>query len=227
MPVNVTMTSDFICPWCLIGEQRLFQAIESLPEGIEVNVEWLPFELNADMPEEGMDRKTYRSLKFGSWERSLALDAHTVAAGKADGIAFDYDRIGRTPNTFTAHRVSWLAAREDRQRAVVEGLLNGYFNQGRDIGDPLVLLEIAGEAGMDRNAVQQFLESTGGVEAVRALKASSRAAGVQGVPHFDIEGTIITGAQRPRVLRQAIIESHARKSGAAVSVQWRRSHKHA
>ena len=212
MPVNVTMTSDFICPWCLIGENRLFQAIESLPGGIEVNVEWLPFELNPDMPKDGLDRKVYRTWKFGSWERSLALDAHTVAAGKADGIAFDYDRISRTPNTFAAHRVSWLAAREGLQRAVVESLLNGYFNQGRDIGDPAVLIEIASEAGMDRESVRQFLEIGDGAEAVQALEASSREAGVQGVPHFDIEGTVVAGAQRPKVLRQAIIDAHERRA---------------
>ena len=213
MPVTVTMTSDFICPWCLIGEKRLFLAIDSLPQGIDVKVEWLPFELNPDMPTEGMDRKVYRSLKFGSWERSLALDAHTVAAGKADGIAFDYDRICRTPNTFAAHRVSWLAAREGRQRAVVEGLLNGYFNQGRDIGDPAVLVEIAGEAGMYRESVRRFLDEEQGAGAVRALEASSRDTGIEGVPHFSIEGTIVTGAQRPKILRQAIIDAHERAAG--------------
>lgn len=215
MHLTVTMTSDFICPWCLIGETRLFRAIESLPEGIDVDVEWLPFELNLDMPEAGMDRKVYRSLKFGSWQRSQALDAHTVAAGKADGIRFDYDRIARTPNTFAAHRLSWLAAREGRQRAVVEGLLKGYFGEGRDIGDPEVLIQIAGEAGMDGGAVRRALESGEGADAVRALEASSREAGVQGVPHFDIDGTIVTGAQRAPILRQAIIDAHARGTNQA------------
>lgn len=213
MPITMKMTSDFICPWCLIGESRLFRAIDALPVGVAVNVEWLPFELNPDMPKQGMDRKAYRSLKFGSWERSQALDAHTVAAGKADGVAFDYDGIAVTPNTFAAHRVSWLAARKGRQRAVVEGLLNGYFNQGRDIGDPEVLIDIAGEAGLDREEVRRFLDSEDGAGAVRALEASSRESGVRGVPHFDIEGTVVTGAQRAETLRRALLDAHARKAG--------------
>lgn len=217
MPITVKMTSDFICPWCLIGEKRLFQAIEELPEGIEVEVEWLPFELNPDMQKEGMDRKVYRSLKFGSWERSRALDAHTVAAGKADGISFDYDSIARTPNTFAAHRVSWLAAREGRQRAVVEGLLNGYFTQGRDIGDPKVLSEIAGEAGLDKETVRQFLNDEDGAQAVRALEASSYKSGVQGVPHFDIDGTIVTGAQRVEFLRRTLLDAQERNTNEAAS----------
>ena len=219
MPINVKMTSDFICPWCLIGEVRLLQVIEALPDNIDVEVEWLPFELNPDMQKEGMDRKVYRSLKFGSWERSQALDAHTVAASKADCVTFDYDSIARTPNTFDAHRLSWLAAREGRQRAVVEGILNGYFSQGRDIGDPEVLTEIAGDAGLDRETVCQFLKHEDGIEAVRALEASSYKDGVQGVPHFDIEGTIVTGAQSPESLRRALFDAHERKADAAPSQQ--------
>lgn len=217
MPVTVKLTSDFICPWCLIGERRLFQAIDALPDGIDVRVYWLPFELNPDMQKHGMDRKTYRSLKFGSWQRSQALDAHTVAAGKADGITFDYDSIALTPNTFAAHRVSWLAAREGRQRAVVEGLLNGYFSQGQDIGDPRVLIEIAGEAGLDRETVRQFLDNEDGAEAVRALEASTYRSGVRSVPHFDIDGEIVTGAQRVEVLRRALLDAHERNANGAAS----------
>ena len=217
MPVTVKMTSDFICPWCLIGERRLFQAIDALAGEVGVKVEWLPFELNPGMPKEGMDRKVYRSLKFGSWERSQALDAHTVAAGQTDGIAFDYDSIARTPNTFAAHQVSWLAAREGRQRAVVEGVLNGYFWQGRDIGDPKVLIDIAGEAGLDREAVRQVLDTEGVARAVRALEASSYSSGVQGVPHFDIEGTIVAGAQRVEVLKTALLDAHEGNADKAAS----------
>ncbi len=209
MSISVKMTSDFICPWCLIGESRLFKAIEMLPEEIEVDVQWLPFELNPDMQKEGMNRKVYRSLKFGSWEKSQALDAHTVAAGKADGITFDYDRMEVTPNTLAAHRLSWLAAQEGRQREVVEGLLLAYFGKGRDIGDYDVLVEIAREAGLDEEHLRQFLESDDGTDSVRSLEASSKAKAVLGVPHFDIEGIIVTGAQRPEKLRQAILEAYA------------------
>lgn len=217
MSITVKMTSDFICPWCLIGEKRLLRAISALPEGIEVDVRWLPFELNPDMQKEGMNRKVYRSFKFGSWEKSQALDAHTVAAGKADDIAFDYDRIDVTPNTFPAHRLSWLAAREGRQRAVVEGILQGYFSEGRNIGDLDVLAGIAESAGLDREIARQFLESEQGTEAVRALETSTRAKAVQGVPHFDIDGIIVTGAQRSEILRQVILDAHARKTGKLLS----------
>ncbi len=215
MSVTVTMTSDFICPWCLIGEQRLFEAIDSLPPGLEVQVDWRPFELNPQMPKEGMDRKLYRSQKFGSWARSLELDAYTVAAGKREGVAFDYDRMTRTPNTFAAHRLTWLAAPEGRQRAVVEGILRGYFTEGRDIGDLDTLTEIAGEAGLDREMVRAFLAGSEGEAEVRALLEGALARGVAGVPHFDVDGSVITGAQRPETLRHTILAAQARKAQAA------------
>ncbi len=105
MRVTVTITSDFICPWCFIGERRLEKTIATLPPEVQVDLQWRPFELNHDMPVEGMDRMVYRSAKFGSWERSQAMDAEVEAVGKVNGIEFAYDRITRTPNTFAAHRL--------------------------------------------------------------------------------------------------------------------------
>jgi predicted DsbA family dithiol-disulfide isomerase len=207
MQIQIDATSDFICPWCYIGEKRLAQAIESLPAGIDVQLRWLPFELNPDMPTEGMDRRAYRARKFGSWERSQAMDTQTVLSGKGDGVPFAYDAIKRTPNTFLAHRVSWFAERAGKQRAFVEAALKGYFAQGRDIGCKVALADIAGEIGLGRDAVAAFLDSDEGVESVRALEREARQRAVQGVPHFDIAGTVIVGAQRAGVLRQAIIEA--------------------
>ncbi|MEO1017381.1 MAG: DsbA family oxidoreductase [Pseudomonadota bacterium] len=214
MTINVTVTSDFICPWCLIGERRLFRAIEGLPAEVDVEVQWRPFELNPDMPKAGMDRRTYRSRKFGSWERSQALDANTVTAAKADGVTLDYDRITRTPNTFAAHRLAWLAAQQGVQHAVVTALLEAYFVEGRDVGDVGVLAEIADEGGIDPARARAFLESEEGVTEVQTLLADVRLHGIHGVPHFDIEGLTVTGAQRPELLRQAILDVHARQEAA-------------
>lgn len=217
MQIQIDVTSDFICPWCYIGEKRLTHAIASLPAGIDVQLKWLSFELNPDMPPEGMDRRAYRSRKFGSWERSQAMDAQTVLSGKGDGAAFAYDAIKWTPNTFLAHRVSWLAQRAGKQRAFVEATLKGYFAQGRDIGSKDVLVEIAGEVGLDRDAVAAFLDSDEGAESVRAQERDTRQRAVQGVPHFDITGTVIAGAQRPGVIRKAIIEAADRLASRPVA----------
>jgi predicted DsbA family dithiol-disulfide isomerase len=204
MQIPIRVTSDFVCPWCYIGEKRLARALERLPPGIEVQLQWLPFELNPDMPPAGMDRRSYLARKFGSLERVEAIQVQTALAGRDDGAIFDYAAITRTPNTFLAHRVSWLAGREGRQRAFVEAALQAYFAGGRDLGSPAVLVEIAGRVGLDRDAVTAFLSSDQGAESVRALERSALQAGVQGVPFFDIGGTALVGAQAPATLLQAI-----------------------
>jgi predicted DsbA family dithiol-disulfide isomerase len=205
MIVPITITSDFICPWCLIGERRLLAAITSLPEGIALATEWLPYELNPEMPVGGMDRKTYRTLKFGSWERSRALDAQTVAAASDTDVSFDYNAIARTPNTFLAHRLSWLAAQEGKQRAVVDAILSAYFERGRDIGDLETLIAVAGEHGLDRVRTATALRGDAGIDDARRLEAEAPHRGVRGVPHFEIGETAIGGAQSVVVLRNAIL----------------------
>lgn len=212
MLIAIDVTSDFICPWCRIAEKHLTIAIAQLPKGVDVAVRWLPFELNPAMPVEGLDRKTYRTLKFGSWRRSQELDADTVVAGAADGVVFNYDRMNRTPNTFAAHRLAWLAANEDRQHLVVDGLFRGYFAQGRDIGDLDVLASIAHDAGIEHARARDFLLSHAGADEVRQLEALAHAQGVSGVPHFNIAGSVMTGAQSPNVLRRALLDDYQRAS---------------
>lgn len=217
MTVTVTITSDFICPWCLIGERRLGKAIENLPAGTEVALKWLPFELNPDMAPEGMNRKIYRSLKFGSWERSQMLDAHTVEAAKNDAIAFNYADIERTPNTLAAHRLMQLAQQQDKATQMATSIFRAYFEQGRDIGNAEILADIAAEIGMDRAQAAAFLKQEAGLEVVRNLELSIQNRGVRGVPSFEIGGQIIAGAQPIEVfekaLRQAAEEDEACSTG--------------
>ena len=134
MNLAVDVISDVICPWCYIGKRRLEKAIAAF-EGHQVQVRWLPFQLNPTMPKEGISRREYRIRKFGSWERSLELDARVVAVGETEGIHFAFDRIERTPNTVDAHRLIWLADQQGCQDAVVEALFVAYFTEGRDISE--------------------------------------------------------------------------------------------
>src|SRR3954447_16717535 len=119
------------------------------------------------MPPEGIDRRTYRTAKFGSWERSLELEARVAAVGAELGIPFAFDRIARTPNTFDAHRLIGFARLQGRQDALVEALFQAYFIEGRDIGERQVLANIAAKAGLDQAKIEGFLASDHGVDDVR------------------------------------------------------------
>lgn len=196
MNLTVDVISDVICPWCYIGKRRLEKAIAALAEPVKVH--WLPFQLNPTMPKEGISRREYRTKKFGSWQRSQALDAQVAAAGEAEGIHFAFDRIDRTPNTLDAHRLIWLAEQDRCQDAVVEALFRAYFTEGRDISDLQTLLDVVAEAGLDRGKAEGVLTSGDGQEAIREADELARRVRVEGVPFFVINGRItLSGAQAP------------------------------
>lgn len=174
--VMKSLISDVICPWCFIGKRRMEQAIGQFDD--EVIVRWLPFQLNPTMPAAGMERRAYRTAKFGSWEKSLALDAQIISTGKLEGITFDFTRVERTPNTLDAHRLIWLAGEHGVQDAVVERLFRGYFTEGKDLGDRAVLAAIASEAGLVRDDVDRFLHGDDGLGAVRAEDERAHRLGV-------------------------------------------------
>lgn len=209
--VDITIISDAICPWCFIGKCHLDLALAALPEEISVSVAWHPFELNPDMPAEGLSRRDYRTAKFGSWERSRALDAQVEAAAAQAGIEIHHERMTRTPNTFDAHRLIWLAGEHGVQSAVVDALFRCYFVEGEDIGESAVLATAARTGGLAHIDIPAFLAGDQGRSEVKADLDEARRLGVSGVPAFIINNTTgLSGAQPPEALRQAILESTGR-----------------
>lgn len=203
--VELEIVSDTICPWCFVGKRQLEVAREMLPAGLTVNVRWRPFLLNPDMPAEGVDRRTYLTAKFGSWQRSQELDALVAAAGTAVGITFRHDLMRRTPNTTDSHRLIRLAGVDGRQEEVVESLFVAYFTEGRDIGDVEVLADVARQAGLDAQRARAMLGSDEGrAEVLAEVEAAQRQA-VRSVPTFRHAGEILfAGAIRASLMANAI-----------------------
>ncbi|BAY47849.1 putatively similar to frnE protein [Scytonema sp. HK-05] len=204
MTLMIEITSDFICPWCLVVDRRLNRAIEQLKTPVEIQRIWYPFELNPTMPEAGMDRKTYRSNKFGSWEYSQKLDAQTMQAAMGDGIEFRYDLMQVTPNTLKAHRLTWKACQFGKATEMVERILNAYFTEGQDITDIETLARLAAEVGMDADQVRAFLTSTVGVAEVKELEQQAANRGIRSVPTIKIGRETIVGAQSVDVFLTAL-----------------------
>lgn len=204
---TIDVYSDLICPWCFVGKRRLEKAIATLG-GVVVKVRWHPFQLNPDMPTAGMDRRVYRSAKFGSWARSQELDADVTRVGREDGVAFNFDKITRTPNTFDSHRVVWLAGERGVQDAVVERLFRAYFTDGRDLSDLTTLAAVAAEGGLVPSEVADLLAGDDGTEVVKGAEQKARSLGVTGVPFVVINGVVaVSGAQSPEVFHRAIAQA--------------------
>ncbi|MCW8277257.1 DsbA family oxidoreductase [Pseudomonas sp. PCH199] len=207
---NIQVTYDFICPWCWIGEENLERALAASGFTTDRQVTFLPYQLNPDMPAQGMDRKAYRSGKFGSWARSQAMDAQVTHAGKAVGLEFDYERVEKTPNTLAGHRLVWREQQAGRDACVlVKAIFKAYFGEGRDIGDLNVLADIAAETGQDRRATVDFLNTDEGTAEVLKLEAKTKASGVRSVPNIQIAEDVITGAQPTEIMIQILRRSQA------------------
>lgn len=208
--MKLEIYSDIICPWCYIGKARLDKALATLGDDCQFEIVWRSFELNPTMPESGMCRKEYRTCKFGSWERSQEMDRDITAKAAADGLKFNLDKLERTPNTFNAHRLMWFAEGKGKQNEISELLFKAYFEDARDIGDIEQLAQIAGDAGLDREAVTKFLLSEDGKAEVKDEEQRAIRLGISGVPAFVLDGDVIaSGAQTPeefvRILKRVYV----------------------
>jgi predicted DsbA family dithiol-disulfide isomerase len=195
---RIDVISDAICPWCYIGKRQLERALAILAEkGLHFDVAWHPFQLNPDMPAEGWDRKEYRIQKFGSWEKSQAMDARITETAAGIGLEFHLDRLTRTPNTVNAHRAIWLAGQHGVQDAVLEALFKLYFVEGGDLGDTALLTETASAAGLDRDALVAMYAGDEGHEVVLRGDAAARQGGISGVPSFLMGGYLLFSGALP------------------------------
>jgi predicted DsbA family dithiol-disulfide isomerase len=189
----IAVYSDVICPWCFVGKRRLERALREV--GADASVTWLPFELNPDMPPDGMERAAYRARKFGE-ARSRELDANMTALGREEGIAFAFDRIVRTPSTRRAHALIAHASRLGRADAVVEALFRAYFEEALDIGEDIVLADLAERQGLDRAEALAALAGPQLRDEVIAREGEAARLGISGVPFFVVERQwAISGAQ--------------------------------
>ena len=199
--MHVAIVSDTICPWCYIGKRRFERAKAGRPT--DLAVEWRPFQLNPDMPAEGVDRQRYMVAKFGSEERVAEIFSAIEQAGEAEGIEFVFDRIARTPNTVDSHRLIEYAGERGEQDGVVEALFHRYFEQGEDIGDRGVLTAAGVDGGLDEDELRRFLDGSDGVDDVKKESEAASRAGISGVPCFIFEGRYaVSGAQPPDVFER-------------------------
>jgi predicted DsbA family dithiol-disulfide isomerase len=215
---TIDVVSDVVCPWCYIGKRRLAAALNRIAQrrgDVDFRVSWHPFQLNPELPADGVDRKRYLEDKFGGPERAAEIYARVREAGASVGIPFAFERVLRQPNTLDAHRLIGWAQRQRAADGLVEALFRAYFIDGRYLGDRAELAAIAAAAGFDAAAAQAMLAGTEGVDEVRSLDARVRELGVTGVPFFIFDNRFaVSGAQEPEALVGVIEEALAAEAGA-------------
>jgi len=217
MSLTIDIVSDVVCPWCFIGKRRLEGALELYrerdPQAPPPQVAYHPFELNPDLPREGIPRADYIAKKFGA--RGYSAKDRLVDIGAQLDIPFDFDRIARQPNTLAAHALIEWARRRGAQGAVKEALMKAFFVDGRDLSDVVALVDIAANAGLDRKEAEACLVDEELRRAVAEEEDKARQMGVQGVPFFIFNGRLaVEGAQPPETLLQAMLEAEKESAAA-------------
>jgi predicted DsbA family dithiol-disulfide isomerase len=204
--IKLDIMSDPICPWCYIGKAHLDRALESEPDH-PFAIEWHPFQLNPDMPADGMDRRAYLEGKFGGKEGAVRAYAPVVEHAEKAGLNINFEAMQRTPNTLNAHRLIHWAGIEGRQTAAVSALFKAYFVDARDIGDAEVLADIADGIEMDASVVTRLLATDEDMEDIRKRDAHSREMGINSVPTFIVGGRhAVPGAQPPELWKKVLAE---------------------
>jgi predicted DsbA family dithiol-disulfide isomerase len=217
MALAIDIVSDVVCPWCYIGKRRLEAALElyrkQRPDAPAPELTYHPFELNPDMPREGIARSEYIAKKFGA--RGYSAHDRLVHAGAQLGIAFAFDKIQRQPNTLAAHSLIEAARRKGVQGAVKEAMLKGFFVDSADMTDGNALVNLASGAGLDRGDAEAAVADEDLRRAVAEEEDKARAMGVSGVPFFIFNNRLaVEGAQPPEVLLEAMLEAEKESAAA-------------
>ncbi|WP_400163686.1 DsbA family oxidoreductase [Brevibacillus sp. TJ4] len=189
----VEIFQDTVCPWCRIGKKHLFDAISQWT-GEEIHVRYRSYQLNAQVPVEGMPFRTYMgSLKGGPQVVEQMLEQVT-RAGEAAGLAFHFDKVEKMPNTLLSHQLI-KSAPEELQGKIVDAIYKAYFEEGRDIGERDVLLAIAKEAGLDDELASEALQAGRHRDDIQADISFAQANQITGVPFFVLDGKLgLSGA---------------------------------
>lgn len=203
--VQINIVSDIVCPWCYIGKRRIEKAIEALNNEYVFEINYLPFELNSDMPESGSNQKAYLSAKFGSEERYNQITQHVTDVALQEGLKFDFEKQHISPNTRAAHQIIWKAGQSGKQVEVVEAFFKAYFTDGIDLTKQENLYDVAESAGMKQFEIDNALNEEESIENVIMLQLNNRQMGISGVPYYIVNNKYaISGAQPTEIFIDTI-----------------------
>ncbi|MDA9662364.1 DsbA family oxidoreductase [Candidatus Pelagibacter sp.] len=200
--MKIKVFADTICGWCFIGQTRLNKALKAFPE-TKFEIEHVPFQLNTDMPKEGIERSKYLEIKFGGKEFAQPMYDRMTEEANKENLNFNLDKIKKTPNTVFSHLLIKLAEQSNVHNEIKEKIYQSYFIDGLDIGNKEILINIGKEFNINANVINNFF-STENIEKVNSYILVAREKEISGVPFFEIGRDFVSGAQSSTNLEIAI-----------------------
>lgn len=206
--LKIDFVSDVACPWCAIGLASLETALQRMQGDVQAELHFQPFELNPQMPPGGQDVTEHLTQKYGSTpEQQAGIRESIRQRGEAVGFLFRKEGRGRIYNTFDAHRLLHWAGEQNAsaQHALKKALLQAYHGEGRSPEDHAVLLDAAGQAGLDRQEAGRVLAEGKYADEVRERERFYQEHGIHAVPSVIVNDRhLIQGGQPPEVFEEAL-----------------------
>ena len=200
--MKINVFADTICGWCFIGHTNLNIALKKFPS-VKFDIKHIPYQLNPDMPKEGISRDKYLEIKFGGKNYANPMYENMKLKAKESGMNFNLDKIQKTPNTVLSHLLIILSEKLNLQNEIKEKIYQSYFIDGLDIGDIDVLLDIAKEKNIQENIVKNFINEDN-IQNINSQILIAKEKNINGVPYFEIGKDFISGAQSPKQLEETI-----------------------
>ena len=201
--MKIKVFADTICGWCFIGHSRLNKALEKFKD-VDFEIEHMPFQLNPDMPKDGIDRNKYLEIKFDSKKNAQPMYDRMTEEAKKEGLEFNLDKIKKTPNTVSSHILINLSKKYNAQTKILENLYQSYFIKSLDIGNENILANIGKETGINENQIRSAFNSRENIDQVNSYNQIARQKVINGVPFFEIGKNFISGAQSVTNLERTI-----------------------
>ena len=202
--MKIKVYADTICGWCFIGQTNLEKALEDFKDK-KIEVEHIPFQLNPDMPEDGMLRSDYLNIKFGGKEFAAPMYASMTQKAKEIGLSFNLEKINKTPNTVLSHLLILFAKENGKENDVKKDIYTSYFISGEDIGDREVLIKIAEKNDISKENFINYISKNSQI--ISSYQKTAKEKNISGVPFFEIENQYVSGAQSSEYLRNFIKEN--------------------
>ncbi|MGI5151844.1 DsbA family oxidoreductase [Plantactinospora sp. CA-294935] len=210
--MKVEVYDDIACPWCRLGTHQFHRAVAAAGAETDVELVHRPYQLMPDAPEDPRPLMDTVVEMFGP-EQAEAMLTQMTRLGASEGIEYRFDRAIAV-NTFTAHRLRWLALHQHgaaMQAALTTALFDAYFRDGVNIADHTQLTELAEQVGLDGGRVRDCLTSEEGHAEVREQVTAARRYGVTTVPRFVFDnGDLIVGVTSAEALGDALRKASGR-----------------
>ena len=200
--MKINVFADTICGWCFIGHTNLNEALKKFPN-LKFDIHHTPFQLNPDMPNEGISRDKYLEIKFGGKDYAASMYENMKLKAKESGLNFNFEKIKKTPNTVLSHLLINLSKQFNLQNEIIEKIYKSYFIDGLDIGDVKILINIAKENNIPENVFTNFINDKN-TENINSKILIAKEKGINGVPFFEIGKDFISGSQSSIQLENVI-----------------------